>query len=85
LIETLAIIDFVVVDDLLWGKFIFMSFGVDMVDEITKNNNKRKIISVIDAIEKPASILFLFFNAIIFIFLNVIKGNSQNTMSYFER
>jgi hypothetical protein len=50
--------------ELLLGRFIFMSFGVVIVEEMTKNKSNRKIISVMDDMENDASALFLLFNAI---------------------
>lgn len=57
--------------DLLCGSFILMSFGADMVDAIIKNSSSRNIMSVIDDMLKPASILLLFFRAMLVLFFVV--------------
>jgi len=46
-----------------------------MVDEMTKNINNKKMISVIDDIENEASTLFLLFKAIVLLFKNFVKMN----------
>jgi hypothetical protein len=66
--ETLATTERVDEVALLSGRLSLMSLGDDMVDAMMKNSNSRKIMSVIDDIEKPASTLILFFKAMIFIY-----------------
>ena len=44
-----------------WGRFTFIAFGTTMVDVSIKKINSRKMMSVIDDIEKEPMVLVLLF------------------------
>jgi hypothetical protein len=72
-IETLATTDRVDELALLSGKSSLMSLGDDMVDAIMKNSNSKKMMSVIDDMENPASTFILFFKAMLYGLNNYIS------------
>lgn len=64
--DTFAMTFLVAFSDLLDGKLSLISLGVVIVDDITKNSSNKKMMSVMDDIEKDGSVLYFLFNDIVF-------------------